>query len=103
MCHSSCKSGFCANTAINDPTQCTACHSDTSVTYLPLTTNPGTCSPNSTTSTQKNIQLLQYISTSTIIGNSYLTSVTIDGSTSSVNSDIKTLFNTKIALDGIGI
>jgi hypothetical protein len=95
--------GFCANTAVNDPTQCTACESSTSITYLSLTTNPGTCSPNSTTSTQKNIQLLQYISTSTIIGNSYLTSVTIDGLTSNVNSDIKTLFSSKIASDGIGI
>lgn len=90
-CHSSCAVGSCSNIAINDPTKCTSCYSEY-ITYMPLSTGIGTCNPNSNYLGQQNIQLLQYVSTSTMIGSSYLSYVDVDGTSSTAINNINSAF-----------
>ena len=59
---------------------CTSCQSSF-ITYLSTIGVNFQCTPDPNGSQNKNIELLQYINSDTILGDSYLKSYTVDGST----------------------
>jgi hypothetical protein len=92
MCHSSCAPGDTTSLACasnNDPTQCKNCYSN-NVVFYPTPQTAGTpreCIPNATSTAHLNIDKLQFIIGNTILGNSYLKSYMIFGTSSVSTAD----------------